>query len=196
MKSLSIVFAWQLQAPIAALGEPFDPNVHEAVMQDDGAGVLVHKVQAFADFAAEDGEKEGAGAGAGRGRNDPSQHLEKTGRGPYGPAQWGSRVAAALFCATFHLPKLGGALLRRVVGPARRELLGLDRLLVADQVVVDEVDVPAVAGEVERFELAEIAELLALPLGTVKSRIARGRRALGELLGNQDDPDDVGVHSD
>jgi molecular chaperone GrpE len=22
--------------PIAALGEPFDPNVHEAVMQDDG----------------------------------------------------------------------------------------------------------------------------------------------------------------
>jgi molecular chaperone GrpE len=25
-------------APIAALGEPFDPNVHEAVMQDDGPG--------------------------------------------------------------------------------------------------------------------------------------------------------------
>ena len=24
--------------PIAALGEPFDPNVHEAVMQDDGVG--------------------------------------------------------------------------------------------------------------------------------------------------------------
>jgi molecular chaperone GrpE len=24
--------------PIAALGEPFDPNVHEAVLQDDGAG--------------------------------------------------------------------------------------------------------------------------------------------------------------
>jgi molecular chaperone GrpE len=24
--------------PISALGEPFDPNVHEAVMQDDGAG--------------------------------------------------------------------------------------------------------------------------------------------------------------
>ena len=24
--------------PIAALGEPFDPNVHEAVMQDDGDG--------------------------------------------------------------------------------------------------------------------------------------------------------------
>ena len=24
--------------PIAALGEPFDPNVHEAVMQDDGSG--------------------------------------------------------------------------------------------------------------------------------------------------------------
>ena len=24
--------------PIAALGEPFDPNVHEAVMQDEGAG--------------------------------------------------------------------------------------------------------------------------------------------------------------
>jgi molecular chaperone GrpE len=44
-KGVELVFAELLGVleraglePIAALGEPFDPNEHEAVMQDDGAG--------------------------------------------------------------------------------------------------------------------------------------------------------------
>ena len=36
------------------------------------------------------------------------------------------------------------------------------------------------------LDYAEIAEALSVPLGTVKSRIARGRRMLLERLGNRD----------
>jgi len=38
------------------------------------------------------------------------------------------------------------------------------------------------------LDYAEIAEVLDVPPGTVRSRIARGRAALSELLGNSDDP--------
>jgi RNA polymerase sigma-70 factor (ECF subfamily) len=50
------------------------------------------------------------------------------------------------------------------------------------------------------LDYPEIAQVLEVPVGTVKSRIARGRQALSTLLGNaagnQGDIDDVGVHSD
>ena len=40
------------------------------------------------------------------------------------------------------------------------------------------------------MDYAEIAEVLDVPPGTVRSRIARGRAALAEILGNQDVPSD------
>jgi RNA polymerase sigma-70 factor (ECF subfamily) len=70
---------------------------------------------------------------------------------------------------------------------------------VADRVTIDEalthVAVEFRAAVVLRdlcgFDYAEIGELLSLPPGTVRSRIARGRAALAGLLdpeGNRDDP--------
>lgn len=41
------------------------------------------------------------------------------------------------------------------------------------------------------LDYAEIAEVLGVPPGTVRSRIARGRAALAEALGNRDAPTDV-----
>jgi RNA polymerase sigma-70 factor (ECF subfamily) len=38
------------------------------------------------------------------------------------------------------------------------------------------------------LDYAEIAEVLEIPAGTVRSRIARGRAALARVLGNQTDP--------
>lgn len=59
---------------------------------------------------------------------------------------------------------------------------------------------PIVLRDVAGHDYAEIADILGVPPGTVRSRIARGRRRLAELLdpagpggatpGNQGDPDD------
>lgn len=82
-----------------------------------------------------------------------------------------------------------------------------------EQRVIAKLDVDAALAQVpEDFRVAvvlrdlcdldypEIAEVLGVPAGTVKSRISRGRQALAGLLGpgpgNRDDPDDVGVSSD
>jgi len=42
---------------------------------------------------------------------------------------------------------------------------------------------PVVLRDVLGLDYAEIAEVLAIPPGTVRSRIARGRRALADHLG-------------
>ena len=52
----------------------------------------------------------------------------------------------------------------------------------------DEFKVPVVLRDVADFDYAEIAETLGVPVGTVKSRIARGRRQLAERLGNRVSP--------
>ncbi|MCP3989855.1 MAG: RNA polymerase sigma factor [Actinomycetia bacterium] len=67
---------------------------------------------------------------------------------------------------------------------------------VADRVTLDEAlaqlpdefRVPVVLRDVAGLDYAEIAEALAIPPGTVRSRIARGRRQLSQLLGNQVPP--------
>jgi RNA polymerase sigma-70 factor (ECF subfamily) len=38
------------------------------------------------------------------------------------------------------------------------------------------------------LDYAEIASVLDIPIGTVRSRIARGRAALADRIGNRDDP--------
>ena len=67
---------------------------------------------------------------------------------------------------------------------------------VADRITLEEVlpllpeefRVPVVLRDVAGLEYAEIAETLDIPPGTVRSRIARGRRQLSQLLGNQIPP--------
>ena len=46
--------------------------------------------------------------------------------------------------------------------------------------------VAVVLRDVADLDYAEIAEVLGVPVGTVKSRIARGRGQLADAIGNQD----------
>ena len=50
---------------------------------------------------------------------------------------------------------------------------------------------PVVLRDLCALDYAEIADLLGIPPGTVRSRIARGRRMLVDILGNPDPPGDV-----
>ncbi len=56
--------------------------------------------------------------------------------------------------------------------------------------IPEEFRAPVVLRDVLGMDYAEIAITLDLPAGTVRSRIARGRRHLAQVLGNQTDPDD------
>jgi len=66
---------------------------------------------------------------------------------------------------------------------------------VADRLSIDAIllelpedfRVPVVLRDVGDLDYAEIAATLEIPIGTVKSRIARGRRMLADRLGNRDD---------
>lgn len=60
--------------------------------------------------------------------------------------------------------------------------LALDAAL---RVLSEDYRVPVVLRDVADLDYAEIAAVLDVPIGTVKSRIARGRAALAESLGNQ-----------
>jgi RNA polymerase sigma-70 factor (ECF subfamily) len=67
---------------------------------------------------------------------------------------------------------------------------------VSDRVTLDEAlpqlpeefRVPVVLRDVAGLDYAEIARVLDIPPGTVRSRIARGRRQLCQLVGNQVPP--------
>ena len=55
----------------------------------------------------------------------------------------------------------------------------------------DEFRIAVVLRDVADLDYAEIATALEIPIGTVRSRISRGRAALARELGNQDRPTDV-----
>jgi RNA polymerase sigma-70 factor (ECF subfamily) len=56
----------------------------------------------------------------------------------------------------------------------------------------DEYRLPVVLRDVADLDYAEIAGVLDIPVGTVKSRIARGRAALAEALGPRRDAETTG----
>lgn len=57
--------------------------------------------------------------------------------------------------------------------------------------IPDEFRVAVVLRDVADLDYAEIAEELSIPIGTVRSRIARGRAALARELGNRETLADV-----
>lgn len=65
----------------------------------------------------------------------------------------------------------------------RRELFA--RLEAALARLDDELRIPVVLRDVEDMDYAQIADLLAIPVGTVKSRIHRGRTLLHEMVGGE-----------
>lgn len=66
--------------------------------------------------------------------------------------------------------------------------IDLDRAL---ERIPEEFRVAVVLRDVADLNYAEIAETLSVPIGTVRSRIARGRAALARELGNRDTLSDV-----
>ncbi|MEX0847171.1 MAG: sigma-70 family RNA polymerase sigma factor [Ilumatobacteraceae bacterium] len=78
-------------------------------------------------------------------------------------------------------------------GAARIDGLG-DRMAIDEalRMLPEDFRVPLVLRDVCDLDYADIAATLDIPIGTVKSRIARGRGALAQILraGNQIDPDD------
>ncbi|MEZ5171438.1 MAG: sigma-70 family RNA polymerase sigma factor [Acidimicrobiia bacterium] len=64
--------------------------------------------------------------------------------------------------------------------------------------VPDDFRAALVLRDMEELDYSEIAAVLDVPIGTVRSRIARGRRALATLLGNYSRDGDVqqGTHHD
>ncbi len=63
-----------------------------------------------------------------------------------------------------------------------------DRLVPALAALSEEFRIAVVLRDVADLDYAEIAEVLGIPPGTVRSRIARGRAQLAAALGNQAEP--------
>ena len=78
---------------------------------------------------------------------------------------------------------------RLAVKPSHDGKLMLDEVLAAfDQVSVEQREVLLLVGA-SGFTYEEAAEMCGVSLGTIKSRMSRGRAALSAMLGFGDDPD-------
>ncbi len=66
----------------------------------------------------------------------------------------------------------------------------LDALSIDDALaqIPEDFRAPVVLRDLYGLDYSAIADTLSIPPGTVRSRIARGRRQLAEILGNQDPP--------
>lgn len=71
-----------------------------------------------------------------------------------------------------------------------------DRMAIDDALaeLPEEFHAPVVLRDVAGLDYAEIAAELGVPIGTVKSRIARGRKLLVARLGNRDGPSERPTH--
>lgn len=90
---------------------------------------------------------------------------------------------------TLHAVSDEGAQPEPVDPLAERRLAGVaDRLSIdaALDELPDEFRTAVVLRDIADLDYAEIADALGVPVGTVKSRIARGRHQLANLVGNQD----------
>jgi RNA polymerase sigma-70 factor (ECF subfamily) len=76
----------------------------------------------------------------------------------------------------------------RTAGTPGHDQQLVDRLAIDEALAAlpDEFRAAVVLRDVGGLDYAEIAEVLAIPPGTVRSRIARGRAALARHLGNQE----------
>lgn len=61
-------------------------------------------------------------------------------------------------------------------------------LEIALALIPDDFRHAVILSDLEGLSLPEAAEILGVPVGTVKSRVFRGRRLLAKQLGNQSDP--------
>jgi RNA polymerase sigma-70 factor (ECF subfamily) len=78
-------------------------------------------------------------------------------------------------------------------GPAEQVAARLD-VDAALASLPEEFRVVIVLREIEDLEYTEIAEVLDVPVGTVRSRLNRGRAALLQLLGNSEPDAGIGEH--
>ncbi len=83
-----------------------------------------------------------------------------------------------------------GLLGTQITEDASERIVEHDRLATALRQLPEEFRLPVVLRDVGGLDYAEIAETLSIPPGTVRSRIARGRRQLSTALGNQKAPED------
>lgn len=77
---------------------------------------------------------------------------------------------------------------------ARQRVDDADELRPLLERLPEDFRIAVVLRDVMDLEYAEIAEILGVPSGTVRSRIARGRAQLVELLGNQETPTERPIH--